>query len=210
MADRGGEIPGIVPATSEVKVEQLGQFAYRLHGSLTSPAGPIPPVREGRPRWADTDVFDFDFYLDFETAAYVIDDDEAEVVRRFPKVGHLYAALPVSDDERRWIDDLREHNWYSEPGDKEALLEARADHPRLIRPIDHQIITVGDRQGVDARDLVRRWAAWRRGADEYSDRSTYEQAIEALLALGQELCPNGEDPDYWVNPPWWGYPEQSG
>jgi hypothetical protein len=66
--------------------------------------------------------------------------------------------------------------------------------------IDHQIITVGDREGADRRDFVRRWAAWRRRRDEFTDLRAFQRVNEALMDIGFEMCPGGPSIEY-VNSP---------
>jgi hypothetical protein len=121
--------------------------------------------------------------------------------QRFPQLGQIHAGLPFTDQERTWL--RHEHRWSWEFVEDDELAAVWRDAEQRARPdegkrfpIDFQIIKLGDQQGTDTRDLVRRWAAWRRGTDEFTDRTSFEQTREALLSLGQELKPEGPNMKY--------------
>lgn len=128
-------------------------------------------------------------------------DRNRRLGQRFPQLARIHAGLPLTDQERTWL--RHEHRWSWEFVEEDELDAVWRDAEQRARPdegkwfpIDFQIITLGDQYGVDARDMVRRWAAWRRGTDEFTDRTSFDQTREALLSLGQELKPEGLDMKY--------------
>jgi hypothetical protein len=165
-----------------------------LQMDLASMTEAMPFARGETPRWGNSDLQAFGGYLDFELSLMHVDSAlEGDVDNRLPDVRRVHDGLPFSDDEREWIWTQRRFGWRREPGDEPGKVgEGRS-------AIDSQLIKLGDRQGEDRRDLVRRWAAWRRGTDEFADRAAFRHAMGALFSLGVELCPEGPDLEFRVS-----------
>ncbi len=194
MAERGGETSrGGPPLT--VLLEELGQSAYMLEMDLTPTDEPMPFAPGESPRWIDSDSQAFGGLIDLLRSADFIEDKLGqEAAERLPKLKRLYDVLPFTDEERRDIRNWHKHGWYTTADEYCEAAELVAEREgRQWVAIDFRIILAGDRLGVDKRDFVRRWAAWRRGADEYTDGSAFEQTMEALLDIGHELRPEGPD-----------------
>jgi hypothetical protein len=88
----------------------------------------------------------------------------------------FHTALPFNEAERGWLDQM--HDRLCERSVK--------DIPRMIEGYEDRIMMAGVQQVVNGRDLMRRWAAWRRETDEFAGQGSLDQAREALLSV-QEL-----------------------
>jgi hypothetical protein len=105
----------------------------------------------------------------------------------FPDLARFHAALPFTDAEREWLVAKSRALWQFEPKDMQAI------HDRTLS-IEQKITELGAQQGVAGADMVRRWAAWRRNADEFKENSTREDAAYALDKLVGVLYPYGPYP----------------
>jgi hypothetical protein len=184
------------PEKAPQRLHELGVTAWMLQMDLAPMTEAMPFAHGDTPRWADSDLQAFGGYIEFElnlTHANSALGGQAE--SKLPDVRQVHEGLPFTDDEREWIWNQRYVGWHREPGESPSWKDGR-----LWWPVDSHIIKLGDRQGEDRRDLVRRWAAWRRGADEFADRATFRQAMGALFRLGVELCPEGPDLEFRASP----------
>jgi hypothetical protein len=163
---------------------QLGDFAFVLRDHLAIANEEMPFTPADTPRWDEDDRQAFADLMDFEASVpgleYRVHGDFDSA---FPNIGRFRAELPFSDEERLWIVDERSMVWELE---SEDLVGIEGSFP-----FEARIMTLGLRQGVDRSDLVRRWAAWRRDADEFADQGKLDRAREALDLIGRELLPNG-------------------
>jgi hypothetical protein len=163
---------------------EVGDFAFVLLDHLALVSKEMPFAPGDTPRWDDDDRQAFADLMDFEASVQGLEDEiQGDFDSTFPNVSRFHAALPFSDEDRRWIVDERNMVWELESEDL-ARIEGSF-------PFEARIITLGLRQGVDRTDLVRRWAAWRRDADEFADQGKLEIACEALALIGRELLPGG-------------------
>jgi hypothetical protein len=90
----------------------------------------------------------------------------------------FHTALPYSEAEWHWLHDA----YYNLP-----VGPGRWD---IIRRQEIHIVSAGLRQVVYGRDLLRRWWAWRRQADEFQGQSTLNLAGKALSGLVENFHPN--------------------
>jgi hypothetical protein len=88
----------------------------------------------------------------------------------------LHMALPFSEAERGWLVRLYRHSHV--PTD-ETL-------PGMIETREAEIMSAGVKRVANGRELMRRWTAWRREADEFSGQGSFDQAREALQRV-QEM-----------------------
>jgi hypothetical protein len=167
---------------------QVGEFAVLLRDRIAA-SGEQPPVPPGQAReWDDADRTSFGFLLDMEESLPMLDDVVEDVPSRLPEIGRFHAALPFTDAEREWL-----------LAKQKALWEPRSEHLRQIHAgtfsVKQRIVELGEEQHVAGADMVRRWAAWRRNADEFAENSSREDAAYALDKLAHELLPYGIDPE---------------
>jgi hypothetical protein len=204
-AEHGGEIPG---RGLPLLLNDLGNYAGVLHADIvkrreeTMPFEPDgDPFWKENPFWGDSDIQAFGALVDFLRGVHALDERmERPIDKRYQRVGQLYKLLPFTDVERGWIYDAGSHDWYKQPGDDDAMESARIWDGKALIAIDHQIITIGDRQGDDKRDFVRRWAAWRRHRDEFTDIRPFQNAMAALMDIRFAMCQDGPDLEYWNSP----------
>jgi hypothetical protein len=200
-AGQGGEgSPGESPHYSPYGLagQQLGELAFKLAPYLASPTKEMPFAPGDTPRWTDDDRQTFwGELMDFEFSVPMLEREvereaKGDFDRRFPNIVRFHAALPFSEDERRWY--VAEHGivWELDVDKRmDALEKARVEEGTDEEiAIEAQIIALGTQQGVDRRDFVRRWAAWRREVDEFAGQGQIDDARTALDLLGHELLPN--------------------
>jgi len=91
-------------------------------------------------------------------------------------------ALPFSEAERHWLLAAYDQAW-----GPESIATIRAQTA--------EVVSAGVRARIVGAQLIRRWASWRRQADEYQDRGTVNIAQGALLDMITTYSPNLEVPD---------------
>ena len=92
-----------------------------------------------------------------------------------------HAALPFNEAEREIVCSA----YQSDSGEVEAYREI----PSQIRRQEFEIVNAGLRSVVRGRDLMRRWWAWRREADEFAEQGSLSQAKAALIQLVGHFVP---------------------
>jgi hypothetical protein len=157
----------------------LGLRAADLLGDLCD----VPAwTKDQRWRWVNSDRFAlYGWYsLEIETLDALA---EPELTRN--QVGDILnhlsdfrVALPFSEAEGNWLLDA-----YSQMFDTSANLSfIRSRKPE-------EIVSAGLRRVIDGRDLLRRWWAWRREADEFRGQGSIYLAREALRTLIETVAP---------------------
>jgi hypothetical protein len=86
----------------------------------------------------------------------------------------FHTALPFDEAERGWLGQT-----YNRLAEQHVVREI----PGLIEGCEDHIMMAGVRRVVSGRDLMHRWIAWRREADEYEGQGSLDQAREALGSL---------------------------
>jgi hypothetical protein len=201
-AEQGGEeSPKRPPYELHGAEHQLGSTVFLFLEHLASPSREMP-FAPGEPlRWATHDRLLLGVLTDIERFIPVAEEALEErkaagqeapgtnVDSRFPALGRFYAALPFTAAERRWLFAQQLTIWGID-GDFTWT---------GAFPYEERILTLGQREGIDRSDLVRRWPAWRRGADEFKDGVQLAAAEESLTELGRELL-MGDLGDHPPNP----------
>jgi hypothetical protein len=164
----------------------LRSHADALSTDLHEPHGEIPINDDGLPTWdsAGSDHRAFRIYADFrDTLNYTEPhDDTGETF--WHAVDLFHAALPFSEGERRWFLDA----YKSARSVELTKFGMRAQE--VIASAETTITSNGLHKVIKGRELIRRWAAWRREIDEFADQGTVEEAqqhakeISRLVMLG--------------------------
>lgn len=163
--------------------------SYGIHGwrasihagllldDLRAPHGKVPVTDDGLLAWNDYDWMAFSTYQGFRHELDWIEPrDGMEAVSR--EVDLFHACLPFSEGERRWLLDF---------ADSTKLAPARLE--KLIVGVEATITSNGLHQVVKGRELVRRWAAWRRETDEFAGQGTVGEAQQHIRKISQLLQP---------------------
>lgn len=166
---------------------EAGGNVLGLLDNLLAPKTPMPFGHGEMPRLDD---------MDKEALGYVIalDSDMRCIDPHFDPSGGgtgltheawqpLTASLPFREGERYWLMGLlRKH--------RRQNLEAWGEIPdNLLVTAEATVVSAGVHHTVQGRDLVRRWASWRREAHEYTDQGNLTRAIFLLDHLAYELVP---------------------
>ncbi len=96
-------------------------------------------------------------------------------------IDRWHAALPFNEAEREIVCSA----YRADSGEVGAYREI----PSQIRRQEFEIVNAGLRSVVRGRDLMRRWWAWRREADEFAGQDSLSQAKAALLQLVGQFLP---------------------
>lgn len=169
---------------------QVGELALMLHACMESPNSDMPFRPGDTPQWAQEDRDAMINLLWLERSLPMLKREVGgEVEQHFPSVSRFHATIPFTKDERQWLVTEDSQLWEWEPTQKEAEAH-KLDYP----VVDRQIIRVAPRHNMDGDDLVRRWAAWRRRVQEFTDQNGLDEAQQALNDLGRELFPYGPPP----------------
>jgi hypothetical protein len=158
-----------------------GEIAYHAEGLIDYMA-PDSDSSSDPLEWQKADALALENWLEIEEAVPlldVFDDVGGEDRRKLHDTLHAFhTALPFNEAERGWLG--RTYN-------KVNQIDGSAkDAPRLIEGHEDRIMMAGVRRIVSGRDLMRRWIAWRREADEYEGQGSIDQARDALRTM-QEL-----------------------
>ena len=177
---------------------EAGLFAFHLRDHLPSSDPEMPPALGGRqpdelldehPGWTHEDHVVFGYFMDFEDdIALLRPADEvfdSEQIDLFDNLRHFHAALPFNEGERHWL-------IAAERVAQEIPVPAGTfEH---MSPMEGEIISAGVKQPVVGFDLVRRWVAWRREADDFEGQGSLDEARSALDLVGRELLPEMDQP----------------
>ncbi len=199
MSAEGGEA---LERGLPLMLRDLGSYAFMLSSDIIKRCEEsMPFAPDETPYWTDSDIRAFGGLLDFIRGAHALDERmERPIHKHYRRVGQLYKLLPLTDDERQWTYTAWSHDWYRQPGDDDEMRWAETRNRNSRVAIDHQIITIGDREGVDRRDFVRRWAAWRRHRDEFTDIRPFHNAMAALSDIGFAMNPHQSALEYENDP----------
>jgi hypothetical protein len=166
--------------------DEGGEHALQLLENLLAPKTPMPFAPDETPRWDETDRRGFDYLYALHGDMDCIDPSWE---MNGPGTGeltepwhHLTAALPFSEGERYWMIDAqhKHRRRHRDPG---------VPLPKSLITVETTVMSGGLRQAVRGRDLVRRWAAWRREADEFAGQGGLTTALFLLDHLAYELVP---------------------
>jgi hypothetical protein len=170
---------------------QVGECAVALWNEIVSADEAMPFTPGATPQWNDNDRLVFFNLMDFESSIPGLEDVvQGDLDDHFSEVGFFRAALPFTEDEQQWLygdgritQELDENDW-------EEMDEARAREGMVMVAIEAQIIRLGEQHHMAGADVVRRWAAWRREADEYEGQDTLSVARNALRSLVKRVTPD--------------------
>jgi hypothetical protein len=164
--------------------KQAGDYARSLLEELCEPL--IYPAydKDGQPTdWDYADGGALNSYIDFEffvlhtRATAEVSADEMAAFDL--KLNALRLALPLTEAERQWI--------FQPKGSVDPHYKFIVEE---IGVHEVELVSAGVRQVVNGRDVMRRWRAWRREADEYADQGTLDLAREALRGIVELLAPD--------------------
>jgi hypothetical protein len=103
--------------------------------------------------------------------------DGGDAVELHRRLTRFHAALPFSESERLWLCSID--------------FPYSTDFAGRVAAIDAEVFNAGIRQRVPGAELIRRWAAWRREADEYAGQGSLREARCLLGQIGEQLLPEG-------------------
>jgi hypothetical protein len=179
---QGGE-PARNPAWSPYgeRAPEIADHVYGLALVLRAPHGDVPTTASGEPTWTEDDHNAFGVYGNF--CAYLGDLEPAVGIYELSEtIDRLHAALPFSEGERRWLLDVQR-----EISDVEL--------PEGLIGLEAIVTSSGLRTVVQGRELVRRWAAFRRSTDEFARLGTVEEAQAHAREIARRIQPNLPLPD---------------
>ncbi len=106
-------------------------------------------------------------------------------------------AMPYSEAERRWLVDTESRPrttsfvaYTDGAGYARTRPAPAAEQLFDLNEAEGEIVSAGLVQVVRGRELTRRWWAWRRQTEEFTDQGSREVAYQALQELGQMLVPD--------------------
>jgi hypothetical protein len=155
---------------------EVGETALAVLGELVKPA---EHTSHGIWSKSDRSAFDSLRYLDTgvpliaHDSEEVVGSDLAELHRTFAR---LRTALPFSEAEREWL-----------ASDRNMSLRKRGQEPEIYLGFTEEIMSGGIVRVLQGRDLVRRWWAWRRETEEFTDQASLHEARLALSSLAEVL-----------------------
>jgi hypothetical protein len=164
----------------------LRTHADALSTDLHNPHGELPLTDDGLPTWdsVGSDYGAFRIYTDFRYTLDYIEPHDETGEELWRAVDLFHAALPFSEGERRWFLDT-----YKAARSVELTkLGVRAQE--VVAGTETTITSNGLHQVIKGRELMRRWAAWRRETAEFAGQGTVEEAqqhakeISRLVMLG--------------------------
>jgi hypothetical protein len=170
---------------------EIGSFAFHMLSALEARGEDMPYASDETPRWGESDRKTFEYLHEFDTGiAFMKPADEVGA----PELGDLFrnfrrfsSALPFSEGERHWL--FAAYRSFSPLG---------IELEEGIVTTETTIVSAGLRQPLHGRDLVRRWAAWRREADEFAAQGSLTEANVALRFIGEQLVPKARWPAGYV------------
>jgi hypothetical protein len=166
--------------------DEAGENALGLLDNLLATKTPMPFTSGETPHWDDTDQCGFRYL-------YALQNDMDSVDMSWDASGlgtgeltdpwhSLTTALPFSEAERYWMYDAeRAHSLQSK--NREVPLSDS------IVSVEATVMSAGIRQVLRGRDLVRRWAAWRRETHEFAGQGSLTTALFLLDHMAYELVP---------------------
>jgi hypothetical protein len=170
--------------------DEVHSDATRLLNNLLAPKAALTFGRSGTPRWDAADGHGFGDYVALDSGVAFLEPgpevDGGDLGDLFRNFGQLNASLPFSEGERRWLIAAQRANW------RERYRE-RTDFAEDILAVETTVISAGLQQVLYGRDLVRRWAAWRREEHEFKGQGSLENAQVLLGSIIRELVPAGLD-----------------
>lgn len=167
---------------------ETGKHVLGLLENLLAPKTPMPFEPGETPRWDDTDIEAIDYVMELDADMRCLDSsfdpEDGSTGETREAWQELTPSLPFSEGERGLlIHALRRPSWHTdEPS-------VRMRYPHAFLPTEATVVSGGVHQVVQSRDLVRRWASWRREADEFADQGNITRAIFLLDYLAYELVP---------------------
>jgi hypothetical protein len=167
---------------------ETGEHVLGLLENLLTPKTPMPFEPGETPRWDDTDIEAFEYVALLDGDMRCLDPtyEEGSVNTGLTHEAwqQLTPSLPFGEGERNWLIQTL----YRPMGqtDKPTVRER---YPNAFLPIEATVISGGVHQVVQSRDLVRRWASWRRETDEFAGQGNITRAIFLLDHLAYELVP---------------------
>jgi hypothetical protein len=168
--------------------DEGGEHALQLLENLLAPKTPMPFASGETPRWDDTDQQGFHFLFGLQSDINCIDpsyDDTISTGEIIDPWHGIATALPFSEAERYWMLEAQRRHWRTHrQRDPEVPLT------ESIVSVETTVMSAGVRQVLRGRDLARRWAAWRREADEFSGQGGLTTALSMLNHIAYELVPD--------------------
>lgn len=172
---------------------EVALAAAHLLDNLLAPKASLTFRPFERPRWDSDDLKGFEDFIEVDSGVAFLEPAPDPIVsgdrlaQLFRNVRELNASLPFREGERHWLIAAWLANREPKPSARvEAVAEAE----------DTTVISAGLRQDLDGRDLVRRWAAWRREEHEFDGQDSRRRAQTLLRSITHELLPAGLDDHY--------------
>jgi hypothetical protein len=162
---------------------EVGNYAISLLAGLRKPT--LADTFLQSPQWDEGDVDTFEDLADLDTGIRFIgpapDLDGGDIGDLHRDFKRLFAAVPFTEGERRWM--------YEPPTDQRRARGL----DELVGRTD-EIMEAGVLRVVQGRDLARRWWAWRRERDEFAGQGSLHEARDALGAIALKLVSDAHWP----------------
>ena len=149
---------------------------------------PSVPTSE-RSRWAVSDTRTLQGHFNMEEVMMEAFTDPVltggQVATLNDLVARYHVSLPIDEAEREWLFD-------------ECRGLAVPENLRIVRRQEITLVSRGLHRVIYGRDLLRRWSAWRRDADEFRGQGTAEVARETLRELIETVSPGATLPETYL------------
>jgi hypothetical protein len=167
--------------------DEAGADALKVLDGLLAPKTPMPFSLDETPHWDETDWRGFDdlfsLHGDMDYLDTSWEEDGLGTGELMEPWQHFTAALPFSEGERYWMIDASRQHWRT----GRNLDTSFSEH---LVTIETAVMSGGLRQALRGRDLVRRWACWRREAGEFAGQGSLTTALFLLDHIAYELVPD--------------------
>jgi hypothetical protein len=175
----GPGTPDQWPELDEPRFGPVGEdVAHEASSFLAALEGEAPPHEAAEDGMVldGHDRLNLDRWIEIVTGLDIIEvppevppDERAKL---HEAVTAFHTAMPFTEAERRWLITV------GMEGD-----DATHELSEVIARKTDEIMAAGVRQPVSGRELMRRWAAWRREADEFAGQGSLEMARMALRGM---------------------------
>src|ERR1700735_4459789 len=152
--------------------DEAGTYALLLLDNLLASKTPMPFAPDETPCWDEADRCGFDNLdvlhggMDSVDTSWDIDGPgTGELIRPWH---HFTATLPFSEAERYWVIGASREHWRK---------HRNLNLPESIVTVETTFMSAGLRQTLYGRELVRRWASWRRETDEFAGQGGLTTAL---------------------------------
>ena len=177
--------------------EELQLDAVRLLDNLLAPKAAMAFGPDETPRWTEDDLSALQYFYALDASVAHLDSppsvegrgdyvDGVDVANLFRNFRELNASLPFSEGERHWLF----------PRIKALRARDYGTFVARLATVETTVISAGVQQALVGWDVARRWPAWRREEQEFTDQGSLQNAQRLLSRIANHIVPNGlDDPE---------------